>query len=154
MNLLISTVQELMLRDLGKLRKEIEAYPSNELLWVIRGDTKNPGGNLCLHLCGNLQHYIGAVLGKSGYVRNRDAEFSKRDLTKDTLLKEIDVTINIVPKTLEKLDSSMIEQPYPENVFDRPMTTGYFLIHLAGHLNYHLGQVNYHRRLSESRIAT
>jgi uncharacterized damage-inducible protein DinB len=147
MSLLITTVRELMLRDLAKLRNEIEAYPTNESLWIISGDIKNPAGNLCLHLCGNLQHYIGAVLGKSGYVRNRDAEFSTRSLPKETLLQEIDATLIIVPKTLEQLNPSNIEQQYPENVFDRPMTAGHFLVHLAGHLNYHLGQVNYHRRL-------
>jgi uncharacterized damage-inducible protein DinB len=147
MSLLINTVRELMLRDLVKLRKEIEAYPTNESLWTIQGEIKNPAGNLCLHLCGNLQHYMGAVLGKSGYVRNRDAEFSTRGLTKETLLKEIDTTLSIVPKTFENLEPSHLDQEYPENVFNRPMTTGHFLIHLAGHLNYHLGQVNYHRRL-------
>jgi uncharacterized damage-inducible protein DinB len=147
MSLLITTVRELMLRDLVKLRKEIEAYPTNESLWTIQGEIKNPAGNLCLHLCGNLQHYMGAVLGKSGYVRNRDAEFNTRGLPKETLLKEIDTTLAMLPKTLENLEPSLLDQEYPENVFNRPMTTGHFLIHLAGHLNYHLGQVNYHRRL-------
>jgi hypothetical protein len=147
MNLLITTVRELMLRDLAKLRQEIEAYPTNESLWTIQGEIKNPTGNLCLHLCGNLQHYIGAVLGKSGYVRNRDAEFSTRGVPKEALLKEIDATLAIVTRTLENLEPSLLDQEYPENVFNRSMTSGYFLIHLAGHLNYHLGQVNYHRRL-------
>lgn len=147
MDILIDSVQKLMLRDLAKLRQEISAYPSDDKLWIITGDIKNPAGNLCLHLCGNLQHYIGGVLGKSGYVRNRDAEFSIRGLPKATLMAEIDTTVAQVEQALNKLDAASLNQLYPEDVFNRPMTTGYFLIHLAGHLNYHLGQVNYHRRL-------
>ena len=146
-HLLIDSVRTLMLRDLNKLRQEIEAYSSDEKLWLTQGEIKNSAGNLCLHLCGNLQHYIGRQLGQSSYVRNRDAEFSTQGLSKEKLLQEIDATLRIVPKTLDKLDPSILEQQYPENVFNRPMTTGYFLIHLAGHLNYHLGQINYHRRL-------
>jgi uncharacterized damage-inducible protein DinB len=145
--ILLNSVQELMLRDLNKLKTEISAYASDEKLWLVIGDIKNPAGNLCLHLCGNLQHYIGAVLGNSGYVRNRNAEFSTRGLSKESLVKEIETTINIVPKTLASLDPIVLDQEYPENVFGKPMTTGHFLIHLVGHLNYHLGQVNYHRRL-------
>ena len=149
MDILIDSVQKLMLRDLTKLRQEIKAYSSDDKLWTIAGDIKNPAGNLCLHLCGNLQHYIGSVLGKSSYIRNRDAEFASRGLPKETLIAEIDSTIMQVEKALNHLDSASLEQPYPEEVFNRPMTTGYFLIHLAGHLNYHLGQVNYHRRLTQ-----
>jgi uncharacterized damage-inducible protein DinB len=147
---ILTSVQELMLRDLSKLRQEINAYPSDDQLWIIAGDIKNSAGNLCLHLCGNLQHYIGAVLGQSGYVRNRDAEFSTRGLSKTALLKELDATLNIVPKTLATLNPELLDQQYPEDVFGKSMTTGYFLIHLAGHLNYHLGQINYHRRLLAS----
>jgi uncharacterized damage-inducible protein DinB len=145
--LLLDTAKTLMARDLAKLRQEISAYPTNEAIWKLSGDIKNTAGNLCLHLCGNLQHYIGKQLGNSNYVRNRDAEFSTKDLTKETLLNEIDATIQAVGKTLGTLPDAAIEQTYPEEVFGKPMVTGYFLIHLAGHLNYHLGQVNYHRRL-------
>ena len=144
---LIPCISELLLRDLKKLQQEISAYSFEDKLWLIAGDIKNPPGNLCLHLCGNLQHYIGAVLGKSGYVRNRDAEFSTKGLSQATLLKEIETTLESIESTLATLSHTILDQQYPENVFNKPMTTGYFLIHLAGHLNYHLGQVNYHRRL-------
>jgi uncharacterized damage-inducible protein DinB len=146
-NILIDSVKNLMVRDLAKLRLEISAYKTEEAIWKLEGDIKNSAGNLCLHLCGNLQHYLGAVLGRSGYIRNRDAEFSTRGLSKETLLKEIDTTLSIVPETLGNLNPEQLGQQYPEDVFGKPMTTGHFLIHLAGHLNYHLGQVNYHRRL-------
>lgn len=146
-NILIDTVRELVLRDLTKLKQEINSYTSEESIWKLEGEIKNTAGNLCLHLCGNLQHYIGAVLGKSGYLRNRDAEFSSRGLSQASLAKEIEITLKIVDRTLSTLDHDILNQPYPENVLNKPMTTGYFLIHLAGHLNYHLGQINYHRRL-------
>jgi uncharacterized damage-inducible protein DinB len=146
-SLLIGSVKELLLRDLTKLKQEISSYKTEETIWKLNGEIKNPAGNLCLHLCGNLQHYIGAVLGQSGYVRNRDAEFNTRALPKETLIKEIDNTFSIVLKTLTNLSPAGLDQQYPEDVFGKPMTTGHFLIHLAGHLNYHLGQINYHRRL-------
>lgn len=147
MSLLIKTVQKLLDRDLAVLEKEISSYPSDAELWKVAGDIKNPAGNLCLHLCGNLQYYIGAVLGNSGYVRNRDAEFSTKGLTKEELLNEIATTRKAVAAALENLNPTVLETNYPVEVFKDPMTTGYFLIHLSAHLGYHLGQINYHRRL-------
>ncbi len=144
---LISSVSEILQRDLNTLKKEIGSFNSEKTLWAIDGEIKNSAGNLCLHLCGNLQHFIGAVLGKTNYIRNRDAEFSTKGVSKESLIKEIEATIQSVQLTLASLDPTLIEQTYPLEVFGKPMTTGFFLIHLAGHLNYHLGQVNYHRRL-------
>ena len=146
-NILITSVKDLMLRELSKLKQEISSYNTEGSIWKLEGDIKNTAGNLCLHLCGNLQHFIGTVLGKSGYVRNREVEFSVKNISRELLIKEIEATINIVEITLSKLNPATVEQTYPEEVLGKPMTTGYFLIHLAGHLNYHLGQVNYHRRL-------
>ena len=146
-DILTSSVKELIHRDLTKLKQEISEYKTEEAIWELRGEIKNTAGNLCLHLCGNLQHYIGAVLGKSGYKRNRDAEFSAKNITQANLLKEIENTIQVVQTTLSEISPAIAEQEYPEKVFDKPVRTGYFLIHLCSHLNYHLGQVNYHRRL-------
>jgi len=146
-NILITSVKELMARDLAKLKLEISMYKTEDAIWKLEGDIKNTAGNLSLHLCGNLQHYIGAILGQSDYVRNRDAEFSTRGLSQAALVKEIETTLQIVEKTLEALNPAIVDQTYPEVVLGKPTTTGFFLIHLAGHLNYHLGQVNYHRRL-------
>jgi uncharacterized damage-inducible protein DinB len=147
MSLLIQTVQKLLDRDLAVLEKEISLYTSDSGLWKVAGDIKNPAGNLCLHLCGNLQYYIGAVLGNSGYIRNRDAEFSTKGLTKEELLSEIAKTRKAVSLALQNLNPALLETTYPVEVFKDPMTTGYFLIHLSAHLGYHLGQINYHRRL-------
>ena len=148
-NTIIASASELLLRDLTKLKQEIGSYKREESIWLISGDIKNSAGNLCLHLCGNLKHFIGTVLGKTNYVRSRDVEFSTRGVSKESLLKEIDTTMQSVQKTLTTLPPSALEQIYPTEVFGKPMTTGFFLIHLIAHLNYHLGQINYHRRLLE-----
>ncbi len=138
---------QLFQRDLEKLKTEIISYKDENKMWDVAGDIKNSAGNLCLHLLGNLQHYIGAVLGKTGYERNREAEFSSKNVSVEEMLKEIDKTIIIIKKTLSELDEKRLEEIYPINVFGEEMSTGYFLTHLVTHLNYHLGQINYHRRL-------
>ena len=146
-NPFIYSIQTILERDLKRLEEEISLYPSEEALWTIAGIIKNPAGNLCLHLCGNLQHYIGAVLGGSDYKRNRDREFAVRNISRETLISEIQKTKVAVRSALEKLDPNILDDTYPEQVFSYSMTTSYFLIHLASHLGYHLGQINYLRRL-------
>ncbi len=145
--MLAKILTELYERDLDKLRSEIELYTSEEDLWKTTEGITNSAGNLCQHLTGNLQHFFGAVLGDSGYVRDRDAEFSARDTSKADLLADIDDAAGSVKNTLAQLSNDDLAKNYPVEVFDRPMTTGYFLVHLSTHLSYHLGQVNYHRRL-------
>jgi Protein of unknown function (DUF1572). len=143
----LNSIQKVLLRDLDKLEKEISLYPDQNSLWVIKHQISNSAGNLCLHLCGNLQHFIGAILGGSGYVRDRDKEFSTKDVSAKDLVLEIIATKQSIKDAFAKLDDKIVENPYPVNVFGEPMTTQYFLIHLTAHLSYHLGQVNYHRRL-------
>lgn len=144
---MLDALQQILDRDLEKLRQEVGAYPDEETVWSVLPGTSNSGGNLCLHLAGNLQHFIGAVLGGSGYQRDREAEFSTRYLPKDRLLREIDAARLAIVRTLSKLDPDRLDELYPVEVFGHPMTVGYFLLHLTAHLNYHLGQINYHRRL-------
>lgn len=146
-NPFIHSVHTIIERDLKKLEEEMKLYPSEASLWNVSGSIKNPAGNLCLHLCGNLQHYIGKVLGGSGYIRNRDHEFAARNISHDDLISEIQRTKAAVTSALEKLDPNTLDATYPEQVFSYSMTTSYFLIHLVSHLGYHLGQINYHRRL-------
>ena len=74
--MLTSTLAKLYERDLNKLKDEIAAYRGDADLWVAAQGTANSAGNLCQHLTGNLKHFIGAILGESDYVRDRDAEFS------------------------------------------------------------------------------
>lgn len=144
---MIQTLNQLFHRDLEKLKTEITSFKDEKIIWEISGDIKNSAGNLCLHLCGNLQHFIGAVLGNSGYIRNRDAEFSRKDVPLKELVDEIELTMKVVEKTLKNLPEGILEKTYSINVFGYEMTTEFFLTHLTTHLNYHLGQINYHRRL-------
>ena len=145
--MLIETIQSLFTRDLNRLRDEIALYSKEENLWTTSGSISNSAGNLCLHLLGNLNTYIGKEIGKTGYVRNRDLEFSLKHIPRADLVHSIDDTIRIVNTALNNLDEADLERPYPVMVFDEQTTTGFFLVHLVTHLTYHLGQVNYHRRL-------
>lgn len=148
MSIVAESIAELLERDLNRLSNEIEAYKSEKNLWLVEGEITNSAGNLALHLCGNLQHFIGAVIGKSGYERNREFEFSGKDVPREELLKSIETTKDIVHQTLLRIPESTLNYPYPIRVFgDKDMSTVFFLVHLQGHLNYHLGQINYHRRL-------
>lgn len=145
--MLTDTLIKLYERDLGRLSTEIEQYSNEADLWKTSGDITNSAGNLTLHLIGNLKHFIGAVLGNSGYIRNRDTEFSDSGVSKDKLLADIAETASVVKATLEKLAGDDLSKNYPTEVFGEPMTTEFFLVHLTTHLNYHLGQINYHRRI-------
>lgn len=138
---------EIFNRDLGKLKTEIESYKDEKQLWKIKNEISNSGGNLVLHLCGNLRNYIGAKLGNTGYVRNRDAEFNLKDVPISELIAEVEKTKDEVLNTLNKLTDEDLQKIYPENVIKKEMTTSFFLSHLTTHLNYHLGQINYHRRM-------
>jgi uncharacterized damage-inducible protein DinB len=138
---------ELYDRDLKKLQAEIEQFSDASDLWKTSGAVTNSAGNLALHITGNLKHFIGGVLGSTGYVRDRDAEFSLKGVPKAQLLSEIGSTAEDVSQALNQLTDADLRATYPIEVFGRPMTTAFFLVHLATHLNYHLGQINYHRRL-------
>ncbi len=138
---------ELYERDLNKLRDEIEQFSEEADLWKTNDGITNSAGNLCQHLTGNLQHFFGAVLGDSSYVRDRDAEFAAKGTTRADLLADIDAAEASVKNTLAKLTDEDLSKNYPIEVYGHPMTTAYFLTHLATHFNYHLGQINYHRRL-------
>jgi uncharacterized damage-inducible protein DinB len=140
-------LSELYERDLNKLREEIEQFTDEADLWTTSGGITNSAGNLCQHLTGNLRHFFGAVLGGSGYVRDRDAEFAAKGTTKADLIADIDAAAASVKDTIANLTDDDFAKTYPIDVFGNPMTTGYFLVHLATHFNYHLGQINYHRRL-------
>lgn len=147
MNPATESLLTLFTRDLNKLSEEVKLYPNEESLWRVADGIANSGGNLCLHLCGNLQHFVGTILGNTGYVRNRDAEFSEKNIARQSLLEEIERTKQAIEKTLPTLQPDQLHATYPVEVFGKPMTTLYFLMHLSAHLGYHLGQVNYHRRL-------
>ena len=134
-------------RDLKRLQKEIAAYSNPDDLWLKSGEINNTAGNLCLHLMGNLNHFIGHVLGKTDYVRQRTREFTDKNIPIDDLLLGIKETRHTVEKVLLELDPKELEKEFPIQVFEVPYSTLQMIIHLQGHLNYHLGQINYHRRI-------
>ncbi len=145
--MLIDTLKELYTRDLDRLKQEIKLYEDEDKLWYVEEGISNTAGNLCLHLIGNLNTYIGAALGKSGYVRNRPAEFSLKDIPREKLLEKIGETKLVVIQTLDGLTEADLAAEYPVLVFEEKTSTEYLLVHLTTHLTYHLGQINYHRRL-------
>jgi uncharacterized damage-inducible protein DinB len=145
--MLSEILAELYEHDLNKLKAEIEQYSDEAGIWKVMGEIANPAGVLCLHIAGNLRHFFGAVLGGTDYVRDRDAEFASRGIARNELLAEVDAALADVRATLGRLSDEDFDKTYPLEVFGKPMKTGYFLTHLTTHLNYHLGQINYHRRL-------
>jgi hypothetical protein len=138
---------EIFERDLNKLKDEINLYKSDEDLWTVKGEISNSGGNLCLHLLGNLNHFIGAVLGQSGYVRERDLEFSSKGVSRETLKEQIAKTIEVVKTSLDKLSTEDFNKNFPIEKRGEIIRMDFMLLHLFGHFSYHLGQINYHRRL-------
>jgi uncharacterized damage-inducible protein DinB len=109
----------------------------------------NPPGSLTLHVVGNLRHYVGAVLGGSGYVRHRDEEFSRKGLSRDELVALVRACRTEVVPVLEGLSEALLVGPYPGELPASMVgaTTRRFLLHLSGHCMWHRGQVDYHRRL-------
>lgn len=145
--MLTGTFISLFERDLSKLEEEVMAYENATDIWKTVPGIKNSAGNLVLHCCGNLQHFIGAVLGQSGYVRNRELEFTNKDLPTEDLVQLIGNTRREVLTVIAGLSPDDLAKEYSEVVFNTRMATGEFLVYLISHLNYHLGQVNYHRRI-------
>lgn len=148
--MLTEAVRALLLRDLRALQRELDAYPDDEHLWKLAPGIANSAGTLALHIAGNLRHFLGAVLGGSGYVRDRDAEFSRRDLDRDELRREIEAAMRTVETTLSTLTREQLDASYPVPLAGRRVRTSDFLVHLVSHLDYHLGQIDYHRRLLTS----
>jgi Protein of unknown function (DUF1572). len=141
------TLSKLYEQGLTKLRSEIEGYPSEAALWKTGGNIPNSAGNLALHLIGNLNHFLGATIGGTGYIRDRDLEFSAGEVSKDQIISEIDKAIAVVKDALSKLKSGDLNKTYPVQFQNQDVSTEYVLSYLLGHLNYHLGQIDYHRRL-------
>ena len=144
----MASVARIIDRDLVGVRRQLEAYPDEAHLWKSAEGVSNPPGNLALHLAGNLEHFIGACLGDSGYVRDREAEFSTRDVPRAELIERLESARRRVGAALAALEDSLGAEPYPQRFGDLEISRTRFLIHLVSHLAYHLGQIDYHRRLT------
>jgi Protein of unknown function (DUF664) len=134
-------------RDLRALRREIEAYPDERQLWQPAPGLPNCGGTLALHLAGNLQHYIGARWGGTGYVRDRDAEFARREVPREELIAEVERARVAVAAGLARMPAVALSVDYPEIIGRSRVRTDEYLVHLCTHFAYHLGQLDSHRRI-------
>lgn len=136
-------------RDLARLRREIEAFGDDTpRLWKKLPGIENSAGNLAMHLEGNLREYIGRQLGGLAYQRARPLEFSTKDLPVAEMVARAAALEATIPAVVEAQSLDALEAIYPENVLGEPISTRHFLIHLKGHLSYHLGQINYLRRIT------
>ena len=140
---------ELFARDLGRLRREIESFTADAALWQALPGIANAAGNLALHLEGNLREYIGRQLGGIAYVRARPLEFSTKDLPRSELAARIAALEASIPGVVASLSPEALEARFPEDVLGEPLPARHFLMHLYGHLTYHLGQINYLRRIAD-----
>ncbi|WP_339702125.1 DUF1572 family protein [uncultured Marixanthomonas sp.] len=134
-------------RDLNKLITEIELYKNEETIWRVEKNIANSAGNLTLHVIGNLHTFIGKEIGKTGYVRNRELEFTQKNVSRQELIDGIKDTIKMVKNSLASITNEDLKKEYPVMKFSKIESTEYLLVHLTTHLTYHLGQINYHRRL-------
>ena len=145
--MMIQPYIEFFLRDLNKLKEEIQLYKNENDLWKVESEIQNSAGTLTLHLIGNLKHYIGAQIGITVYVRNRDREFTDRNISREKLILEIEEAISIVKTVLPTVKDEDFSKEFPVEMYGAKRNTGYILLSLSTHFCYHLGQINYHRRL-------
>lgn len=139
--------KEFFIKNLETLQDELNMFKNENDIWKLSGSINNTCGNLAMHLCGNLNHYIGFAIGKNGYTRNRDLEFSIKGLSRDEILDNIKSTIDNIRPVLEKLTQEDLLKKYYYDFFGEGATIDYVLMRLASHFTYHLGQINYFRRL-------
>ena len=142
-----SEFAELYRRDLTRLIQELQAFPDDATLWRCLPGVTNPAGNLALHLEGNLREFIGRQLGSVPYQRQRDAEFHSQGVGREELIERIEAVRSLVPEVLGGLSDGALTATHPENVVGPPRSTREVLMSLHGHLNYHLGQIDYLRRI-------
>ncbi|MBA3345210.1 MAG: DinB family protein [Gemmatimonadales bacterium] len=145
--MLVQSVAAILERELRALQRELEAYPDERELWRLPPGVANSAGTLTLHLTGNLQHYLGAVLGATGYVRDRPAEFAARDVPRVKLLREIEAARAAVRAGTARLREEDLKADFPEVLGGARIQLGEYLVHLVSHFSYHLGQIDYHRRV-------
>ena len=146
--MLSNDLAALFARDLTRLVQELEAFPDTAALWLTAPGVTNAAGTLALHLEGNHREYIGRQLGQVAYTRDRSLEFSRRGVEQAELVARLTAVRDSVPEMLRSLSDEALAATFPEAMFGSPMSTVQVLIHLNGHLNYHLGQIDYLRRVT------
>ncbi|MGA9118036.1 MAG: DUF1572 family protein [Bacteroidota bacterium] len=149
MVMLSSILATLYERDLRKLIEEVNLFNDEEHLWRTHGSMKNSSGNLVLHIIGGMNHFFGATLARTGYVRNRDQEFARKGIKREELVKELEELIPMMTKTIGALSQEQLDADFPLQFDNMQTSTSYVVVRLLAHLNYHLGQINYLRRTLE-----
>ena len=149
--MLASELAALFARDIARLIQELQAFPDTVSIWKTAPGVTNAAGTLALHLEGNLREYVGRQLGQIAFKRDRPLEFSARGVERDELIARLEAVKAQIPAVIGALSDAQLDAIYPENVIGKSITTRQFLIHLEGHLNYHLGQVDYLRRVVTGR---
>jgi uncharacterized damage-inducible protein DinB len=146
MTLLAADLLLLFRRDLRCFAREVELFPDDATLWRTVPGIANSAGNVALHVAGNLQHFVGAILGATGYVRQREREFALREGTRIGVVAELEAALAAVEAGLAAQTDSSLEAPFPTPIGGHRMSTRRFLLHLEAHLAFHLGQAGYLRR--------
>jgi DinB superfamily len=145
--MLLEDLKAIYLREVATLERELDLYPNDESVWKELPGLPNSAGTLILHVAGSLQHFFGATLGNTGYVRNREAEFSKRDVPRIELQKELEAARAGVNAGFANVTEARLSQPFPNKFTDTELSTQLTLLQFLSHLAYHLGQIDYHRRV-------
>lgn len=144
--MLLEDLEALYLREVATLGRELDLYPDEGSVWKELPGLPNPAGTLFLHLAGSLQHFFGAVLGKTGYMRDRAAEFSRRDVSRSEIRQELSRAQQGVQAGFANLTEDRLEEAFPVIFADAELSTRLTLLQFLSHLAYHLGQIDYHRR--------
>jgi hypothetical protein len=152
--MLLDELQTILLRDIAGVERELGLYPDDQSVWKTLPGLPNPAGNLILHLTGNLQHFFGASLGNTGYVRDRDAEFTKTGMSRHDLKTELEASRQGVLAAFKNLTQEGLEHPFPVKITDAEFSTRLAILQLITHLAYHLGQIDYHRRIVTGNTAS
>lgn len=145
--MILNSFKTLFERDIEKVKKELSLYRAESNLWLVDQEIKNSGGNLCLHLIGNLKTFLGQGLAGVEYQRDREFEFNGSGVSREELMKGLDEAKEVVAKGLSNLSSDDLEKNFPIVIWEKETNMSLTILHLHAHLNYHLGQLNYHRRL-------
>jgi len=139
-------IATMLVRELEGFEREVLLFPSDESLWQTLPGLTNTAGNLALHVAGNLQHYIGTVLGKTAYKRDRNMEFSRRSGTRAEVVAELRQAATVVRYVLASIHEDTLAGEFPEALMGMKIRTNLLLIHLCAHSGFHLGQAGYLRR--------
>lgn len=145
--MLSQDLSALYARDLTRLIQQLSAFPDSATLWQTRAGITNSAGNLALHLEGNLREFVGRLLGRIDYVRDRPREFSDSGIEQAELIARLTAVRDEIPQVIAGLTAEQLDADFPQVYVGRTLPNRQMLIHLEGHLSYHLGQIDYLRRV-------